>query len=252
MADDRPDNRPADRPGPPSVDRVVTALRRQIASRDAQGRPLSVYGVLGIGVATLLILLLVVYFSAADRDRADQPICTTIQPEQAELAVRDGTARRLTIAYDDEVELPTNRRWGPVLARLDYANGQCANLPQGIANQGDVYAIVGVIDVYNETTENPRVEIIYDRASTLDDALFAMPSPTVTPTTVPTPSPTLGQTSTPTLGPSPTSDATESPTLDPTEPVVIPPPVGPPVLAPTATSPPGPPSLPDATPDLTR
>lgn len=246
MADDRPDTTPPGRPKPPSVDRVLISLRRRLASRDAQGRPLSVYAVLAIGVATLLVLLLVVYFSAADRDRADQPICTTIQPEQAELAIRDGTARRLTIAYDDEVEIPTNRRWGPVLARLDYANGQCANLPQGIANQRDVYAVVGVIDVYNETTENPRVEIIYDRASTLDEGLFAIPSPTVTATTVPTVGPTV--TPSPTVTPTPT----ESPTLDPTEPVVIPPPVGPPVLAPTATSPPRPPEAPEATPDLTR
>ena len=251
MADDQPDNIPADRSKPPSVDRAMISLRRRLASRDAQGRPLSVYAVLALGVATLLVLLLVVYFSSADRDRADQPICTTIQPEQAELAVRDGTARRLTIAYDDEVEIPTNRRWGPVLARLDYANGQCANLPQGIVNQGDVYAIVGVIDVYNETTENPRVEIIYERSSTLDEELFALPTPTAPPTVVSTPAPTIA----------PTPDPTVAPTLAPepaaraTEPVVIPPigpPVGPPLVTPTERPEPGdnaPAGTPVATPD---
>ena len=261
MADDQPDNIPADRSKPPSVDRAMISLRRRLASRDAQGRPLSVYAVLALGVATLLVLLLVVYFSSADRDRADQPICTTIEPEQAELAVRDGTARRLTIAYDDEVEIPTNRRWGPVLARLDYANGQCANLPQGIANQGDVYTVVGVINVYNETTENPQVEIIYERSSTLDEGLFAMPTPTTVPTAIPSPTPE------PTLSPtlSPTPEPALSPTLDPTgtrepaaratEPAAIPPigpPVGPPAVAPGASPEPG--SLtptPDSTPDLT-
>lgn len=270
MAEEQPDNTPADRSKPPSVDRVLTSVRHRLGGRDAQGRPFSVYAVLAIGVATLLILLLVVYFSAADRDRADQPICTTIQPEQAELAVRDGTARRLTIAYDDEVEIPTNRRWGPVLARLDYANGQCANLPQGIANQGDVYTIVGVIEVYNETTENPRVEIIYERSGTLDEGLFAMPSPTASPTLAPTvtpsptPGPTLEPSPDPTLGPTPGSTVTPAPPA--TESVVIPPigpPVAPPAVAPTASpdpgsfspGPPGPPEMtppaeaPDATPD---
>ena len=265
MADDQPDNTPADRSKSPSVDRALLSLRRRLASRDAQGRPLSVYAVLAIGVATLLILLLVVYFSSADRDRADQPICTTIQPEQAELAVRDGSARRLTIVYDDEVELPTNRRWGPVLARLDYANGQCVNLPQGIANQGDVYAIVGVIDVYNETTENPRVEIVYERSGTLDEGLFAMPTPTAIPTTVPTPEPTAG----PTIVPTPTPGPTLDPTLTPepparaTEPVVVPPlgpAVGPPAVVPNESPEPGsfsptpaaPAAAPDSTPDLAR
>jgi len=167
-------------------------VRQKLGSRDSRGRPLSVYGILAIGVATLLVLLLVVYFSASDRDNPDQPICTSIQPAQAENAVRDGQAQRLTIAYDDEIEMPTNKRWGPVLARLDYADGQCANLPQGIANQGDVYAIVGVINFYNETTENPQVEIVYDRSNSLDEGLFVPPTIPTTPTPVPTATPVEG------------------------------------------------------------
>jgi len=210
MADDHPENQPADGPQAPSVDNVLSSVRRKLGSRDSRGRPVSVYGVLGIGVATLLVLLLVVYFSAADRDNPDQPICTTIQPDQAELAVRDGNAQRLTIAYDDEVEMPANDRWGPVLARLDYADGQCANLPQGIANQGDVYAIVGVIYFYTETTENPQVEIVYDRSNSLDEGLFVPPTIPTTPTPVPTATPV----------PSPTLTVTEEPAT--TDPPIIP------------------------------
>lgn len=190
MADDHPDKRAADEPRTPPVNGVLTSARRKLGGTDSKGRPLSVYGVLAIGVVTLLVLLLVVYFSATDRDNPEAPICTTIQPVQAELAVRDGQAQRLTVAYDDEVEMPTNDRWGPVLARLDYVDGQCANLPQGVANQSDVYAIVGVINFYNETTENPQVEIVYDRSNSLDEALFLVPTSVPTATTVPSPSPT--------------------------------------------------------------
>lgn len=242
MADDQPDKPAPARPSAPSVDRVLRSVRHKLGSKDARGRPLSVYGILAIGVATLLVLLLVVYFSAADRDNPDQPICTTIQPDQAALAVRDGTARRLTIAYDDEIEMPTNNRWGPVLARLDYVDGQCANLPQGLANQSDVYAVVGVINFYNETTENPRVEIVYDRANSLDAALFLIPSPT------PTPSPTPAATIVPTPSPTPTITPEPRPTLGPTERAIVPP-IGPPANRPIAS-----PDLdiPGGTPEPTR
>lgn len=180
---------------------------------------MSVYGILAAGVSALLILLLVIYLTASDRGNPDQPICTTISPEQASLAVRDGRAERLTIAYDDEIETPTADRWGPVLARLDYADGQCANLPQGITNQSDVYAIVGVINFYNETTENTQVQIVYERSSTLSAGLFERP------TEVPTA----------TVPPPVTVVVTPTPEPAPTQPVVIPPilpPVAPPVIPP--------------------
>lgn len=234
MADDQPEKQPADGTQTPSVDSVLSSVRHKLGSRDSRGRPLSVYGVLAIGVATLLVLLLVVYFSAADRDNPDQPICTSIQPGQAELAVRDGQAQRLTIAYDDEIELPTNDRWGPVLARLDYADGQCANLPQGITNQSDVYAIVGVINFYNQTTENPQVEIVFDRSNGLDVGLFLIP--TQVPTAIAAPSPTLTPSSTPTA--TDESTATDEPMIPAATPSI-------------ATPEPGL-RIPDGTPDPTR
>ncbi|MDQ3539512.1 MAG: hypothetical protein M3440_02390, partial [Chloroflexota bacterium] len=161
---------------------VVGSIRTRLGTKDSKGRSMSVYGILVAGVAALLILLLVIYLTASDRGNPDQPICTTISPEQASLAVRDGQAEQLTIAYNDEIETPTSERWGPVLARLDYQDGQCANLPQGIVNQTDVYAIVGVINFYNETTENTQVQIRYERSSTLYADLFVMPTeePTAT------------------------------------------------------------------------
>lgn len=179
---------------------------------------MSVYGILAAGVAALLILLLVIYLTASDRGNPEQPICTTISPEQASLAVRDGRAETLTIAYDDEVETPTSERWGPVLARIDYADGQCANLPQGIANQTDVYAIVGVINFYNETTENTQVRILYERSRTLYAGLFVMPTEVPT-ATVPPPATVIV---TPTPDPEPTGLPVIPPVIPPATPAATP------------------------------
>lgn len=170
-----------------SVDSVVGAVRTRLGARDSRGRPFAVYGVLFAGVATLLVLLVIVYFTATDRDRPDQPICTAIDPEAASIAIRDGQAERLTLAYDNDVLVATDNRFGPVLARLDYVNGQCANLPQGITSQSAIYTILGVIAFYNEATENTQVEIVYERSETLDGGLFVTPTPEPTATIVPSP-----------------------------------------------------------------
>lgn len=157
------------------------SVRGRLQARDANGRPMAVYAVLGAGVTVLVILLLIIYVTADQRENPDQPICTTVDPASVGTAVRDGQVERLTLAYDTGVETPSSDRWGPVLARVDYTDGRCANLPQGIVNQGGIYAIVGMISVYNETTENTQVEIRYEGSDTLDGSLY------VTPTTVPVP-----------------------------------------------------------------
>lgn len=217
----KPDEIPQGKPGDSgasgglrSVGSVVGSIRTMVGSKDSKGRSMSVYGILAAGVAALLILLLVIYLTASDRGNPEQPICTTISPEQASLAVRDGRAETLTIAYDDEVETPTSERWGPVLARIDYADGQCANLPQGIANQTDVYAIVGVINFYNETTENTQVQILYERSSTLYAGLFVMPTEVPT-ATVPPPATVI-------VPPTPAPEPTGLPVIPPATPVATP------------------------------
>ena len=48
---------------------TLGAVRTTLSKRDSKGRPLGVYVILGIGVATLFVLMLVVYFWSADRDR---------------------------------------------------------------------------------------------------------------------------------------------------------------------------------------
>lgn len=178
-------------------ERHVRPVERLTGTR----RPRSVYAVLIVGVLSLLSLLLIIYFSS-DRDVPEQPICTTVSIGQAREAVLEGRISRVTLAYDAEVTPPSAPAWGPVLARLDYTDGQCGNLPQGITNQDDIYLLLGAITVFNDITENTQVEIRYDRQTELHPSLFA--TPTVPPS--PTPEPTA------------TPDATPAPATAPVEP----------------------------------
>jgi flagellar basal body-associated protein FliL len=149
--------------------------------KSGNGRPSSfVYIVLGLGVLTLAILLAFIYFSASERERASPPICTDISVERAERVVLDGEVERMTVVYHDDLATPPSSRYGPVLAKFDNRDETCFNLPQGIANQGVVYTLVGVIGFYNETTEGRQIEITYQRSSQLDQSLFMLPTETPT------------------------------------------------------------------------
>lgn len=187
----------------PSQPGRTARLRRRFASNDdhnEEGRPKSVYIILFGGVAALVILLFVVYLSS-DRSIPDQPICSTISVDDAQIAVLEGRIRGVTIAYDDEAEPPSAPNWGPVLVRMSYTDGQCANLPQGITQQDRLYQLIGTIQVYNDITENQQIEIRYDRATSLDERLFQTPTPI--PTHTPAPSPTPEETPTPRVSPTP-------------------------------------------------
>lgn len=183
MADDRQDNDVAQ-------DSRIEGGSQQRGGRggSSANRPRSVYAVLAVGVLALLSLLLIIYFSS-DRNLPEQPICTTVSLDTAREAVLEGRIRRITMAYDDTAAPPASNNWGPVLARLDYTDGQCANMPQGIVNQDDIYLLLGAITVFNDITETTQVEINYDRQTSLDARLFATPAPEPTATAEPTPTP---------------------------------------------------------------
>lgn len=155
---------------------------------DTGGRPEFVYVVVAIVVVTLTILLAVIYFSASERERTSPPICTDIGLDRAEQAILRGDVERLTVVYDETPYTPVDDRYGPVLAKLDYFDGTCSNLPQGVVNQEGVYTVAGVIAFYNENTEGQQVEITYQKSDRLDESLFVLPTeiPTVTPTPEPT------------------------------------------------------------------
>lgn len=196
--------------GPSAPDRSARSARAR--GERAHQRSRSVYAVLAVGVVALLSLLLIIYFSS-NRDLPKQPICTTVTAKSAREAVLEGRINRVTIAYDDTVIPPSAPNWGPVLARLDYSDGQCANLPQGIVNQDDIYLLLGTITAFNEITENTQVEITYDRETYLQPDLFTTPTPVPTPTEEPTP--------TPVPSPSPESTPATEPDV-PVGPILIP------------------------------
>lgn len=187
-------------------------MSQERGSRDAEGggkagfmrrwraasgeRPTFVYIVIGVVAVTLTVLLAIIYFSASERERLSPPICTDITLAAAKQAVLRGEVERLTIVYDEAPYPPGSERYGPVLAKLDYIDGTCSNLPQGIMNQDVVYIISGVIAFYNQNTEGQQAEIIYQTSDLLGDELFVLP--TEVPTEAPTPDPTATVTVPPT------------------------------------------------------
>lgn len=196
------------------------SLREALSRRDAHGRPMGVYAVLAAGVVTLAGLMLIVYFWSADRDRVDQPICTTIDAATAQEAILDGTVERFTLVYSSEVETPSAAGWGPVQARLDYVDGKCGTLPQGVEHQPDLYAILGTITFFNQTTGGAQIELVYSGLTDLDPVLFTTPTVEPTATTEPTgtSAATPAATSTPTEEPEPTV----APASPPATPVATP------------------------------
>jgi hypothetical protein len=176
------------------------------------GRPLAVYGVLGLGVATLLILLAIIYFSSGDRDKPEQPTCVNITAIDTINAVHAGEVDKLTVNYDATGDAATSDRYGPVLAKVDFLNGQCGNLPQGVENLGQIYEVLGAIEFYNDTTEHSQVEIKKEQSEWLADSLFW--TPTAIPTETPLP------TETPIATEAIASPPTVEPTSEPTIPVV--------------------------------
>ncbi|MDQ3655712.1 MAG: hypothetical protein M3457_11615 [Chloroflexota bacterium] len=223
MTDDTNDREGSTPAGSGRSEGTLGAVRTTLAKRDSKGRPLAVYGILGIGVVTLLALMLVIYFWSADRDQPEQPICTSISPNRAEDGVRDGEVAHLILGYDAGVERSTEREWGPVLARIDYVDGQCATLPQGIANQADILSILGAIAFYNQTTESAQIEVTYNAMTGLEPILFTTPTTVPAETPVPT-EPPVSPVSTPaaTPAPAPTGAPTEVPATPASSPAATP------------------------------
>lgn len=164
--------------------------RRGLRSIGFGNRPLSVYGVLVIGVATLLLLLAIIYFTATDRNKQQQRVCLSIDVAHAAEAIKQGQIDHLTVVVDADERTPTSGRFGPVLGRIDYADGQCANLPQGLVGQKELYYLLGVVQVYNQETDGQQVQVRIDRTAGLPDQLFTTPT-VPAPTRTPPPSPTV-------------------------------------------------------------
>lgn len=205
---DAPDEADPEDTGPPK--------RGRFASDENGSRPLSLYAVIGVGVGALLILLAIIYFSSMDRSNPDQPICTAIGPEAAQQAIRNGKVKRIVANYDKGVDDPTDPKWGPVLSRIDYVDGSCGNLPQGIQARDDTTLVLGTALLFNETTNQPQVTLKLVGSGDLSPSLFITPTPeptitpipTMTPEATPTREPTATAVATPTLRPNVEAAAT--------------------------------------------
>jgi hypothetical protein len=186
------------------------------------GRSSFVYIVVGVVALTLTVLLAIIYFSASEREKTSPPICTDITLPKAERAILEGDVERLTVVYDETPVTPPSERYGPVLAKLDYTDGTCSNLPQGVVHQDVVYTIAGLITFYNQNTDGQKVAITYQKSGQLGDELFLLP--TEVPTATPTPLPTMT--------PAPTSTPLPSPTPPPATPAGVSSPIASPVATP--------------------
>jgi hypothetical protein len=189
----------------------VTA--HQSAGAETQrDRPVAVYGVLVLGVVTLLVLLGIIYFSSGDRDKPELPICTDITASAATQRVIAGEVKSLMVNYDDKGDPQSGERYGPVQARIEFTNGQCAYLPQGVTESASIYQMLGVIEFYNGTTEGSQIEVKTVRAENLPESLFETPTSTPTETPIPTETPVATETPEVTATPVPTRTPVVTPT----------------------------------------
>lgn len=204
MTDD-PRQIPEPTTAPEQDPEIVSSVRRgRFASNENGSRPFSLYAVLGLGVGALLVLLGIIYFSSMDRDNPDQPICTAISPAVAQEDVQDGKIKRIVVNYNKDIDDATDPKWGPVLSRIDYLDGGCGNLPQGIQERDAITLVLGTVLLYNETTNQPQVEIKLNGSDSLSPLLFMTPTlePTITP--IPTMTPEITSTPEPTATIQPT------------------------------------------------
>ena len=215
---ERPDNQadPASPPAGSGSGRGRGRGRTQGTASDSN-RSRSLYVVLGIGVVSLLVLLGIIYFSATKRENPEQPICTAVSTDEAEAAILAGEVHRIVVNYDNQIESPSDAQWGPVLARVDYIDGSCGNLPQGIVAKDDMARILGTVYLYNQITTETQVEIVLRGTDALNPDLLVLPTATPTQTPFLTPTPATPIIIVVTATPEPTSTATPSPTEIPTE-----------------------------------
>ncbi|MDQ3044133.1 MAG: hypothetical protein M3R06_03135 [Chloroflexota bacterium] len=187
--------------GPYPIDAMRERLRPMLGNR-----PLSVYGVLAAGIAVLLVLLAIIWITATDNDAPEPPVCVNLDGVNAQEEILAGRVDRATILFDPNVDSPDSARFGPAAVRLNMLDGSCFNLPQGLLGRDVAYQIVGIIDFYNTTTDNQRVQLRYEERGDLPAELFH--TPTVPATEAPA-SPTAAS---PTASPPPASPTAASPT----------------------------------------
>ena len=187
------------------------------------GRPLMVYLVLLGGIATLVMLLVIVWMSATNNGNDKVPICLDMSGADAIAAIEAGEVKRVNILVD---RLQPNI--GPAAIQVDLIDDTCRKLPQGADNRHILLEVLGAVEYFNSTGDQ-RVRTNYmmeDVPANLLATSTPTPEPTGTPTN--TPEPTAISTPEPTSTPSPEPTDTPRPTATP----------APPTATATATVPP--------------
>ncbi|MBA2596785.1 MAG: hypothetical protein H0V00_09205, partial [Chloroflexia bacterium] len=206
------------------ITRVDDEPGRFSARRLLGDRPLSMYGVLIVGIGVLAALLAVVIVTG----RGDDPppiTCLPVTLAEGESLVRGGVV--------DHINVLTERgkpETGPLAVSLDLDNGSCRELPKGVAVQRDLYEAVGVITVYNQTQPaDNRVRIVWEEQADIPPPLLATNTPIPLPTATPSPTPP------PTMTPVPPTATPLPPTATPAPPTATPAPPTTTAAPPTAT-----------------
>jgi hypothetical protein len=217
---------------PDEVEYPVDRLRNRL-NQTLGGRPIIVYLVLLAGVATLLLLLAIVWISASGPGSDNRPFCTPIGSSDAQNAILAGEVEQINILVGQQDPLQSLTGM-----RLELVDGSCRQPAQGADARNDLYFILGVADFYNTFGEQ-RVKISYQRQD-IPSELLATSTPTPTATVPPTETPTTGPTVQPTetVYPQPSETPTATPTTAATPVVVVPASPGPasPMASPARTA----------------
>ncbi|HYO29712.1 MAG TPA: hypothetical protein VER37_03955, partial [Thermomicrobiales bacterium] len=193
MADlDADQSLPAARP--PVVPPEPPATRRGLG-----GRPFSVYLVLAAGLVILAVLLALVVITRRDDDGPPPPICLSVTAAEAERDVNGGLVEQVNVLTEEG-----RPETGPLAVTLDLVDGNCRELPEGIAAQPDFYRLIGLVTVYNQTRAGEqRILLSWRQQGNIPAALLATPTATTTVTETPTPAPSPTATTQPTAAPRP-------------------------------------------------
>ncbi|MDQ3514213.1 MAG: hypothetical protein M3462_11245 [Chloroflexota bacterium] len=173
-------------PGEDDQARAVAPLDRVRARLDERigGRPVSAYAVLVGGALVLCVLLAIILGTSGDDEPGESRTC--YQQPDVQIAkddVLDGAVERVRVI------VPEGRPdFGVALLELDYVDGTCYTLPQGVIGQDNAFLILGALETYNRTTDQRRVEVTWDEDAVPTNVLF---TPTPSPTTAPEPTWTL-------------------------------------------------------------
>jgi hypothetical protein len=181
---------------------ALPAASERGSGRGFGGRPLSVYLVLAAGLAVLAVLLALVVLTGRDDDGPQPPICLPVTPEEAERDVNGGLVAQVNVLTEEG-----RPETGPLAVTLDLGDDTCHELPKGVRAQPDLYRLIGLVTVYNQTRAGEqRIVLSWRQQGNIPADLLATPAPTVTAPATDFPAPTA------TAEPTPTPESTAPPT----------------------------------------